>query len=323
MYFEILSKLISESLLSLYPIFVKYINLNFWLQIWSRFFIYVFISGFFINWKFIFNNLFSKYGIALSLVTILHVYATYRGFLILESGIAYVIFYLYPLIILLLAGEKIGFIIISSIIGVIILSQEKIDNFQNIFSKSKNIENFKYEGIIMMIISAFTEAFIYFIVRNIKTTNNWNHVLIVEDDIQFLDPTLFIENLNHFLSSDIIWDVLLIAGNNVPPHTKCGDFCVKVSKCQTTTGYLVLNHYYDTFIENIKEGINLLIKNPNDHFFYAIDKYWLSLQEKHNWYLITPLSVIQREGYSDIENKNTNYSSLLLDLDKSHLFNKN
>jgi drug/metabolite transporter (DMT)-like permease len=178
MYLEILSKLISESLLSLYPIFVKYINLNFWLQIWSRFFIYVFISGFFINWKFIFNNLFSKYGIALSLVTILHVYSTYRGFLILESGIAYVIFYLYPLIILLLAGEKIGFIIISSIIGVIILSQEKIDNFQNIFSKSKNIENFKYEGIIMMIISAFTEAFIYFIVRNIKTTNNWNHVFI-------------------------------------------------------------------------------------------------------------------------------------------------
>jgi len=178
MYLEILSKIISESLLSLYPIFVKYINLNFWLQIWSRFFIYVFISGFFINWKFIFNNIFSKYGIALSLITILHVYASYRGFLILESGIAYIIFYLYPLIILLLAGEKIGFIIISAIIGVIILSHEKIDNFQNIFLKNKNTENFKYEGIIMMIIAAFTEAFIYFIVRNIKTNNNWNHLFI-------------------------------------------------------------------------------------------------------------------------------------------------
>jgi drug/metabolite transporter (DMT)-like permease len=178
MYLEILSKIISESLLSLYPIFVKYINLNFWLKIWSRFFIYVFISGFFINWKFIFNNIFSKYGIALSLITILHVYSSYRGFLILESGIAYIIFYLYPLIILLIAGEKIGFIIISALIGVIILSQEKIDNFQNIFKKSKNIENFKYEGIIMMIISAFTEALIYFIVRNIKTTNNWNHLFI-------------------------------------------------------------------------------------------------------------------------------------------------
>ena len=178
MYLEILSKIISESLLSLYPIFVKYINLNFWLKIWSRFFIYVFISGFFINWKFVFDNIFSKYGIALSLITILHVYASYRGFLILESGIAYIIFYLYPLIILLLAGEKIGFIIISAIIGVIILSHEKIDNFQNIFLKNKNTENFKYEGVIMMIISAFTEALIYFIVRNIKTNNNWNHLFI-------------------------------------------------------------------------------------------------------------------------------------------------
>jgi GR25 family glycosyltransferase involved in LPS biosynthesis len=150
--------------------------------------------------------------------------------------------------------------------------------------------------------------------------NNWDHVLIVEDDIQFLNPTIFIENLNHFLSSEIKWDVLLFAGNNVPPYTKYGDYCVKVSKCQTTTGYLVLSHYYDTLIKNIKEGIALLIKKPNDHFFYAIDKYWLSLQEKDNWFLITPLTVIQREGFSDIENKNTNYSSLLLDLNKPHLF---
>jgi drug/metabolite transporter (DMT)-like permease len=124
------------------------------------------------------NNIFSKYGIALSFITLLHVYATYRGFLILESGIAYIIFYLYPLFILLFAGEKIGFIIIFAIIGVIILSHEKIDNFENIFKKSKNIENFKYEGIIMMIISALTETFIYFIVRNIKTDNHWNHIFI-------------------------------------------------------------------------------------------------------------------------------------------------
>jgi glycosyl transferase family 25 len=157
---------------------------------------------------------------------------------------------------------------------------------------------------------------------NTAKNNNWDNVLIVEDDIQFLNPSFFIENLNQFLSSEIKWDVLLFAGNNVPPYKKYGEFCVKVSKCQTTTGYLVLSHYYDTLINNIKEGINLLIKKPKDHFYYAIDKYWLSLQEKDNWFLITPLSVIQREGFSDIEKKNTNYSSLLLDLDKPHLFKK-
>jgi drug/metabolite transporter (DMT)-like permease len=178
MYLEILSKIISESLLSLYPIFVKYINLNFWLQIYSRFFIYVFISGFFINWKFILQNILSKYGIILSLITILHVYLSYRGFLILESGIAYIIFYLYPIMILLISGEKIGPIIIFAVIGVIILSSEKIENFSNIFEKNKKLENFRYEGIIMMILAALTEALIYFIVRQIKTNNSWNHVFI-------------------------------------------------------------------------------------------------------------------------------------------------
>ena len=107
MYIQILSKILSESLLSLYPIFVKYINLPIGIQLWSRFFTYVIVSCFFVNWSFIIKSLFSKYGIILSLVTILHVYSSYRGFQLLESGIAYVLFYTYPLMIILLSGEKI------------------------------------------------------------------------------------------------------------------------------------------------------------------------------------------------------------------------
>ena len=39
------------------------------------------------------------------------------------------------------------------------------------------------------------------------------------------------------------FDVALIAGNNMPPFTEIDDTCVKVTRCQTTTGYLVKNHY--------------------------------------------------------------------------------
>ena len=150
----------------------------------------------------------------------------------------------------------------------------------------------------------------------IAKKNNWDHLLIVEDDIKFLNPTLFKEQLNTFLSNHASWDVVLFAGNNMPPYHVIDNSCVQVNRCQTTTGYLVKSHYYDTLIGNIKEGIHKLMKEPGNHKLYAIDKYWFNLQEKHKWYLITPLTVTQQEGYSDIEKKVTNYTNVMIDLDK-------
>jgi GR25 family glycosyltransferase involved in LPS biosynthesis len=154
----------------------------------------------------------------------------------------------------------------------------------------------------------------------IARTNNWDHVLIVEDDILFLNPALFIHKLNEFLSNHKNFDVLLFAGNNMPPYVTIDNSCVKVTKCQTTTGYLVKSHYYDTLIHNYKEGIKKLMNEPLKHAIYAIDKYWFRLQEKDKWYLIIPLSVTQREDYSDIEKKRTNYTNVMIDLDKKAFF---
>jgi glycosyl transferase family 25 len=153
-------------------------------------------------------------------------------------------------------------------------------------------------------------------------SNNWEHVLIVEDDILFTNPSLFKNQFNKFLSNNKDFDVVLIAGNNMPPFTKMDDTCVKVSRCQTTTGYLVQQHYYDTLIKNYKEGILYLMKEPNNHRIYAIDKYWFKLQATDNWLLIIPLSVTQREDYSDIEKRPTNYSPAMLDLDKVAFFKR-
>jgi GR25 family glycosyltransferase involved in LPS biosynthesis len=151
--------------------------------------------------------------------------------------------------------------------------------------------------------------------------NNWEHVLIVEDDILFLNPELFKNQLNKFLKNHNSFDVVLIAGNNMPPYQKIDDSCVKVCHCQTTTGYIVQRHYYDTLIANIREGVTNLMKKPGLHVQYAIDKYWFKLQEKDNWYLITPLTVTQREDYSDIEKRQTNYTRVMVDLDKEWMFN--
>ena len=49
------------------------------------------------------------------------------------------------------------------------------------------------------------------------------------------------------------------------------------------------------------------MKNPTNHTMYAIDKYWIQLQKRDVWYLLAPIIAVQREDYSDIEEKTTNY----------------
>lgn len=150
----------------------------------------------------------------------------------------------------------------------------------------------------------------------------FDHLLICEDDTIFLDPALFQKQFNTFLARKHNWDVVLLAGNNVPPYERIDDTCVAVKRCQTTTCYLVAGNYFDTLLENMREGLLKLIREPDRHIDYAVDKYWLKLQEKDNWFLITPLSVVQREDFSDIEQRRTNYMQMMVDLDKPHLFRR-
>jgi glycosyl transferase, family 25 len=150
--------------------------------------------------------------------------------------------------------------------------------------------------------------------------NKWTHVLICEDDIHFLNPSLIKNQLDVFLNSSHTenWDVILLAGNNMLPYENVNSSCIKVRHCLTTTGYIVKQHYYDTLIENYKEGIKKLMKEPENKKEYAIDKYWLKLQEKDNWFLIIPLTVVQMEDYSDIENKRTDFRDYMLNYNKCY-----
>jgi glycosyl transferase family 25 len=145
--------------------------------------------------------------------------------------------------------------------------------------------------------------------------NNYEYVFICEDDIEFLNPELFLTQLHSFLNSNISWNVVLVAGNNMLPYLPGNDTCIKILNCQTTTGYIVKREYYDTLIDNYKTGIKNLLKEPFNNE-YKIDKYWFKLQRKDNWYLIIPLTVIQREDYSDIEKKVTNFRNYMLDYNK-------
>jgi len=179
MFYEIASKLVSESLLSLYPVIVKNIAIPIEMQLWSRFFTYVVISMFFIDPSYIQTNLVSADGILLSLITIAHVYTSYKGFMLLESGMSYTLFYLYPIMILLMSGEPISPIMGLSLLGVYLLYSEKTTEKKEKEGETKDKDKTdKLHGVIMISLAAFTEALIYFIVRRLKTTNNWNHIFL-------------------------------------------------------------------------------------------------------------------------------------------------
>ena len=182
MFLEIVSKLASESLLSLYPIFVKKIGISSSLQLWTRLITYVLISVFFVNWSFIKSSLFSLDSITLGLVNLSHIFFSYEGFRNLDSGVSFAIFNSYPLMILLLAGTMWHNSYLLVLIGLAFFIYgnyaEKKDSKEDKDSKkNESKENFNY-GLIMILLAALTEAFIYFLVRRIKTPNNWNHVFI-------------------------------------------------------------------------------------------------------------------------------------------------
>jgi glycosyl transferase family 25 len=150
---------------------------------------------------------------------------------------------------------------------------------------------------------------------------NLEHILIVEDDITFLQPELFINQFNNFIElHGNKWDVILLGGNNIPPYEKIDNTCIKVSSCQTTTGYLVNGHFIKVLMTNVKMGLTHLLNKPNELSKFAIDKFWFVLQRSTNWYLITPPTVVQKEDYSDIEKRVTKYENMMTDLDKKALF---
>jgi len=158
----------------------------------------------------------------------------------------------------------------------------------------------------------------------IAKERNYPYVFICEDDITFLDPETFLNSLRKFQISPHCenFDVLIIGGNNCPPYQKIEDFVIRVSNCQTTTGYIVKQHYYDTLISNFKESAATLLRNPNKANEFAIDIFWKRLQIQGFWFMITPPTVVQYENYSDIEKRSVNYQYLMTDLEKKWLMNK-
>lgn len=163
----------------------------------------------------------------------------------------------------------------------------------------------------------------------------WPEVMIVEDDIRFTQPEWYSAALRAVLDSpDAGFDVLLLAGNlakhlaDAQTHPNSHPIAAelpgaaaltpqptlhKVTRCWTTTGYIVKAHFYDTLIDNVSDGIKRLLNSPHFGSAFCIDVYWQHLMPYSEFLIVAPRTVSQLHAFSDIERKVVDYDWLMLD----------
>ncbi len=144
--------------------------------------------------------------------------------------------------------------------------------------------------------------------------DNLPYIAIFEDDIVISKPNKLRNQVNRILESGVEWDVLCLGGNAFKPHKEVGDDYVIVNRMYCGTAYIVKQQYYDTMIDNIRDGLSKLVATGNRDFSW--DAHWIQLQQQDRFLLVSPPTVYQRADYSDIENKNVDYKNLMLQIDK-------
>lgn len=125
------------------------------------------------------------------------------------------------------------------------------------------------------------------------------YFMICEDDIQWVMPwkdvkIVFEQTVKHYDP-----DIFMIYKT---PVDLISTDVPNVSKVVTALGgacYIVKKEY----------GLKL-INHWKHHPDQPIDMSWQSLQRKHRWYAITDIAVIQKPGFSDIENRMVDYTYL-------------
>ena len=166
------SVVISEVLLSLYPILVKIVPTNFDTGLLSRFAVFTVASLVFYSGQPIHLGKVFLYG----LVTLFHVVTSYTAFSNLSAGTAMALFYTYPIMNivagLLFLGETISpraiFFVLLGFVGTVLLSQE-IPTEE--VKGEKPIEVPQNLAIWAGLLAAFSESLMFLVIRDTKTTN--------------------------------------------------------------------------------------------------------------------------------------------------------
>jgi glycosyl transferase family 25 len=145
----------------------------------------------------------------------------------------------------------------------------------------------------------------HIMVLKMAIENNWNNILIMEDDAEWHNFEQGYKTLKKLASNP--YDVIMLGGSFVSYDIET----YRLHRALTTTAYLVNKHYMPVLLQNFEEGLRNFIMSPSDPGLYALDTYNNRLQQVDNWYIVQPPLAYQRPTFSDVEQRFVNYTSLM------------
>ena len=135
---------------------------------------------------------------------------------------------------------------------------------------------------------------------------------IFEDDFMFNETKETINNvLTQFFDKKVYFDCLMLGGNILQAVQTELPYLKKVYDGQCCSSYVVTRQFALLLLQLWEEAIRLqdeyTLQNKKVYHFYCIDIAWKQLQPQNHWFVVEPKFGHQRESYSDIEKKITNY----------------
>ena len=142
--------------------------------------------------------------------------------------------------------------------------------------------------------------------------NNWENMLVLEDDFTFIKTPQEVNNSVNKMFNDFKdnWDVVMFATNGKKERKLDLDYIVGVDgNAATTSGYAINKPFYDKLLNNFKTANdNMKYEHTTSKGWekWAIDQQWKKLQPESRWYCFEPV-LGKQAGMGSTIQRETNY----------------
>lgn len=141
--------------------------------------------------------------------------------------------------------------------------------------------------------------------------NNWDTMMVFEDDAQLLTDRVSIDSHIHMFLKDDQLDILCI-GNSCGDNKPYNELMNRCFNTQTTSCYVIKKKFVKALLECYFFDLSKALTLPENsqelekHIGY-IDTAWFPLQYTRYFMMPKIRQVLQRPSYSDIQHKMTDY----------------